>query len=137
MTKIGNFLKWLEMQGVRNATGDELEILKKIFDAMDEEDKEVEFEKLYGVEMKTFEEFSKYFEKERANTKMDLKKFDEKVKNFYKKYTNNFFDEWLSQFDAELLNKLGLAMVEEIWEKFIVEIDEGAGKWKLKNTKYY
>ena len=74
--------------------------------------------------MKTFEEFSKYYEKIRANTKMDLKKFDEKVKNFYKKYTNNFFDEWLSQFDAELLNKLGLAMVEEIWEKFVIE-DEG------------
>lgn len=130
MTKIGNFLKWLEMQGVRDAAGDELEILKKIFDAMDEEDKEVEFEKSYGVgvKMKTFEEFSKYYEKIRANTKMDLKKFDEKVKNFYKKYTNNFFDEWLSQFDAELLNKLGLAMVEEIWEKFVIEIDGGAGK---------
>lgn len=124
MTKIGNFLKWLEMQGVRDATGDELQILKKIFDAMDEEDKETEFEKLYGVKMKTFEEFSKYFEKERATTKMGLKKFDEKIKNFYKKYKNNFFCEWISQFDAELLNKLGLAMVEEIWEKFVIE-DEG------------
>ena len=77
--------------------------------------------------MKTFEEFSKYFEKERANTKMDLKKFDEKVKNFYKKYTNNFFDEWLSQFDAELLNKLGLAVVKEIWEKFVIK-NRGAEK---------
>ena len=123
MTKIGNFLKWLEMQGVRDATGDELEILKKIFDAMDE-DNEVEFEKLNGVgaKMKTFEEFSKYFEKERANTKMDLKNLTKKIKNFYKKYTNNFFDEWLSQFDAELLNKLGLAMVKEIWEKFVIEM---------------
>ena len=58
---------------------------------------------------------------------MDLKKFDEKVKNFYKKYTNNFFDEWLSQFDAELLNKLGLARVKEIWEKFVIK-NRGAEK---------
>lgn len=66
--------------------------------------------------MKTFEEFSKLFEKARQFSKLDKDSFDNVVKKYYEKYKNDRFNEWLSQFSVEEVNKAGLDVYRKIFE---------------------
>lgn len=66
--------------------------------------------------MKTFKEFAKNYEKIRENTKMNLKDFDEVVKKHYEKYKNYKFNEWLSRYSADVINKGGIDLYRKIFD---------------------
>lgn len=66
--------------------------------------------------MKTFEEFKKNFAKIRENTKMDLNDFDNVVKRKYEEYKNARFNEWLSQYSADEINKSGIDIYRKIFD---------------------
>jgi hypothetical protein len=58
--------------------------------------------------MKSFEEFSKLFKK--ANVKK------EKIEKLYKRYADDRFNMWLSQYSADEINKVGLDIFRKIFD---------------------
>ena len=74
--------------------------------------------------MKTFKEFAKNYEAIRANTKMDLKDFDEVVKRYYEKYKDYWFNVWLSEFDADAINQGGIELYRKIFDAMAEEAEK-------------
>ena len=83
--------------------------------------------------MKTFKEFAKNYEAIRANTKMDLKDFDEVVKRHYEKYKDYWFNVWLSEFDADAINQGGIELYRKIFDAMAEEAEKEINNGNFKS----